>query len=207
MHDDIEIKNLNKSFAISVTGATGNAAGIIKKHRTEKKYVLKNLNTVIPAGKVTAIMGESGSGKTTLLNILLGLLKKDSGEITGVPDKKAAVFQEDRLFENFTSLENVLAVCQDEERIKKCFAELLIPEAYAEAVSKLSGGQKRRVAIARAILSDYELLILDEPFKGLDEATRKVVAEEILKYNAGRTVIMVTHDTYEAELMGAGILI
>lgn len=185
--NDIVLKNVSKSFG--------------------ENEVLKDLSLTFPAGKVTALMGASGTGKTTTLSLLLRLIAPDAGTITGLPEKEAAVFQEDRLFEDFSVLSNLTAVTgQTEDVIRKGLESLGLSDAANEKAKVLSGGMKRRVAILRALLSDYELLILDEPFKGLDEALRKTTAEYLLQKNAGRTVVMVTHDPAEAELLGADII-
>ena len=185
--NDIIVKNVYKNFG--------------------EKEVLEDVSLVFPAGKVTCLMGPSGTGKTTLLSLLLKLIRPEAGTVTGLPEKEAAVFQEDRLFEDFTVLSNLTAATgQSEAAVKEALAALGLSEAAYEKVNVLSGGMKRRVAILRALLSDYELLVLDEPFKGLDEELRSVTAEYILKKNAGRTVIMVTHDPAEAELLDAEII-
>ena len=178
----------------------------ITKHFGEKK-VLTDISLTLPAGKIACLMGRSGTGKTTLLNILLGIYQQDGGTITGLPEKKAAVFQEDRLFEDFTVTANLTAVTGKSAEEVNAVLMKLLPCGTGKVKAKvLSGGMKRRAAIARALLSDYDFLIMDEPFKGLDEETRKVTADLILKMNAGRTAVMVSHDRAEAELLHAEIL-
>ena len=185
--NDITLKNVSKSFG--------------------EKEVLKNVSFSFPAGRVTCLMGPSGSGKTTILSLLLELIKPDSGKVSGLPERKAAVFQEDRLFEDFSVLSNLSAVTKrSEETIREALSAIGLKDASEEKVKILSGGMKRRVAILRALLSDYDLLVLDEPFKGLDEDLRKETAACVLNKNAGRTIVMVTHDPAEAELMGADII-
>lgn len=185
--NDIVLKNVYKSFG--------------------EKEILKDVSLTFPAGKVTALMGPSGTGKTTILSLLLKLIRPDAGTVTGLPERKAAVFQEDRLFEDFSVLSNLTAITgKSESTVKEALASLGLSEAADEKAKVLSGGMKRRVAILRALLSDYELLVLDEPFKGLDEELRKETAAYILKKNSGRTVIMVTHDPEEAALMGADVI-
>lgn len=181
--------------------------GICKSYGS--KQVLSHLSVTFPAGQVTCIMGPSGCGKTTLLNILMGLLSPDRGTVENRPERLSAVFQEDRLCEDFSALSNVRLVTGktlDDGEICRCLSALGLEGSAKQPVRALSGGMKRRVAIARAVLAEGELLILDEPFKGLDEATRKTVAAEVKRRTRGRTVIMVTHDPEEAELMGAEIM-
>lgn len=141
-------------------------------------------------------MGRSGCGKSTLLNIMMGLLEKDSGELYGIPEKISAVFQEDRLCEEFSAYTNIRLSCPDEKKdeIIPALRRLGLGDSIDKRVSTLSGGMKRRVAILRAILSDWDLLIMDEPFKGLDENTRMDVIDYVREKIKGRTAVMVTHD-------------
>ena len=183
---DITIKGLYKSFG--------------------KKKVLNNLSLVIPEGKTTVFMGRSGSGKTTLMNILLGLMKADSGSVEGVPEKKAAVFQEDRLLEGFDVYANIRFVSDfSEEAIKDRLERIGIGNELHTKVSLLSGGMLRRAAIIRALCSDFELLVLDEPFKGLDGDTKIKTMEYVRSETAGKTVLLVTHDREEALFFGGNI--
>lgn len=173
-----------------------------------EKKVLDCFSAVFPEGEVTCIMGQSGCGKTTLLNILMGLLSADSGTIQGLPGRISAVFQEDRLCEDFSALRNVRLVtgkAVSDGQIIDCLEALGLVGSLNCPVRELSGGMKRRVAIARALLAGGELLILDEPFKGLDEDTRRNAAAQILHRAEGRTIIMVTHDPDEAQLTGGKI--
>ena len=177
--------------------------------RFGEKQVLKGFSAVFPAGKVTCVMGPSGCGKTTLLHILLGLESADGGTVEGLPDRVAAVFQEERLCEDFSAVTNVRIVTGKGVKtgeIETCLRTLGLEGSLYGPVKELSGGMKRRVSIARAILAPGELLILDEPFKGLDEKTRETVVREVLARSIGKTVIMVTHDPQEAALMGADLI-
>ncbi len=161
--------------------------------------------------KSTAIMGPSGKGKTTLIRIIAGLTLPDSGSVEfSARPKFSVVFQEDRLFNDFSATDNVSVVLDkklskaESRRIaSELLFELLIsPEDQNKAVKDFSGGMKRRVAIARALAAESDILILDEPYKGLDEHTRAVCAEVIKKYSADKLVLMVTHDKTEAEITG-----
>ncbi len=160
------------------------------------KDVLKDLCAEFIYGECSALMGKSGCGKSTLLNIIMGLLPEDSGEITGVPEKISAVFQEDRLCEEFSAYTNIRLSCPDDKKdeIIPALIELGLGDSIDKKVSTLSGGMKRRVAILRAVLSDWDLLIMDEPFKGLDENTRIKVIDFVRERTKGKSVIMVTHD-------------
>ena len=164
----------------------------------------------------TAIMGPSGKGKTTLVRIIAGLTEPCGGTVKFSEDPTfSIVFQEDRLFGGFSAIENVSLVLYREMpkneaqiRASELLCELLIsPEEQNKAVKDFSGGMKRRVAIARALAAQHDILILDEPYKGLDEHTRAVCAEVIKKYSEDKLVLMVTHDETEAEITGINKII
>lgn len=187
-------------------------SNIIIKNLTKKfndKTVLDNVDLTAEEGKITCIMAPSGKGKTTLFRIISGLETASSGSVEGVPAKISYVFQEDRLCEDFKAVSNVRFVIGNrltDEEIEDCLLSLgLEKDSLKLPVKELSGGMKRRVAIARALLCEYELLILDEPFKGFDEKLKVGVIEYIKKETKGKTVLLVTHDRYEAELLGAEI--
>lgn len=163
----------------------------------------------IEESEMVCIMGESGCGKTTLLHILLGLIEPDSGHIEGVPEEKAAVFQEDRLCLPFTSISNVKIGCKrkvSEEEIKSHLTEIGLGHSLYLPVSQLSGGMRRRVAIARAMITDSKLIIMDEPFKGLDDALKMRVINYVRKNKRDRTMIVVTHDEEEAKILGGRLI-
>ena len=165
--------------------------------------VLDNLDLEIGNG-ITCIMGESGIGKTTLLRVIAGLIDPDHGAVTGAPQKPSVLFQEDRLFPWLTALENVKIVCNNEEKSKTLLKSVELEEAMNKLPSELSGGMKRRVALARALSYEGDMLILDEPFKGLDEAlTERIVA--IIK-KCAVPVIVSTHAESDVELLGAELI-
>lgn len=173
------------------------------------KMVLHDVTAEIAAGETVCIRGRSGIGKTTLLRIIAGLIEPDSGTVSGIPGKIAFVFQEDRLSEEFSAVSNIRLVTgrsMSSEQIKKNLAELELLDSALFPVKDLSGGMKRRVALARAVCADPELLILDEPFKGLDPELKLKVIEYIKRHSAGKTVICVTHDHSETELMGGRVI-
>ena len=190
--NDIIIKDLCKSFG--------------------EKKVLENFSVTFPAGSVSCIMAPSGAGKTTLISIIQGFVKPDSGSISGNEVPMSAVFQEDRLCEDFNPVSNVRFSCsskknkKSKEEIVSCLTSLGLGDSLGKPVREFSGGMKRRVAIARALMAEYELLFLDEPFKGLDEELKVSVAEYIRASAAGKTVIAVSHDESEAALLGATII-
>lgn len=173
-----------------------------------EKTVLQDVSFVFPGGRRTCIMGPSGCGKTTLLRIILGLETPDAGTMTGRPERLSAVFQENRLFEDFSALSNVAAVCskEDKGKIEEHLTALGLGDSLTKPVRTLSGGMKRRVAIARAVLAPGELMILDEPFTGLDKDTKAVVLEYLKTHTQGRTLILVTHDPAERDALAHRVL-
>lgn len=170
--------------------------------------VLDQFSACFPAGTTTCIMGPSGRGKTTLLHILMGLLTADEGEITGRPERIRAVFQEDRLLEAFSVADNLRLVCPKltGETMSAHLAEVGLADSIHQPVAELSGGMKRRVAIVRAVLAEGDLLLLDEPFRGLDRETRELVVAYLRRHTKGVTTILVTHDPEEVDLMGGTLL-
>ena len=187
----------------------------IKMMNISKKYddkiVLDNISYDIKAGVTTCIMGPSGNGKTTLLRILLGLTLPDDGEIIGLENMlKSAIFQEDRLCENLTVSTNVKMASRkslEKDQIIDAIRNVeLPPDCIKQSVQHLSGGQKRRVAILRALMTEYDILLMDEPFKGLDAETKQHVMNYVKKATKGKTVIMVTHDEMESQMMSEEVI-
>lgn len=160
------------------------------------KPVLCRFTLPLPVG-VTALMGPSGCGKSTAGKLLLSLLWPEEGTVSA-PGECAAVFQEDRLCMEFDAVTNVAMVCRDRVRAEKALLEVGLGELLGKPVSEFSGGMRRRTAIVRALLSDAELLVLDEPFTGLDEAGRHRMMEWVKKNIAGRSVLLITHHAEEA---------
>ncbi len=169
------------------------------------KQVLSQFSYCFKHGSITCITGSSGIGKTTLLRILMGLETAESGSVsTGI--RYSAVFQENRLLEYLSVAENIAFVQTEKkqnDRIKQDITALLGKENIHKRVSELSGGMKRRVAIIRAMLADSDAVLLDEPFTGLDAATKQQVIEYILRERNNRTMIVVTHDRKDIEAFGA----
>ncbi len=166
-------------------------------------FVLKDFSENLYPG-VNCVLGPSGCGKTTLLRILAGFLKPDSGEITGVSGKSLSmVFQEDRLLPWLSAKENISIVSKSTDA-EFLLDQLELLSAADKRVSQLSGGMKRRVAFLRALSVDFDILLMDEPFKGLDARIRQK-AMDLLKResrNRERVVVLVTHDPYEADYLG-----
>lgn len=170
--------------------------------------VLSDFSLALQPG-VTCLMGASGAGKTTLLRILLGLETPDSGTVEGLPARAAVVFQEDRLEESMTVRANLrlsLGKRYSDAEAQRLLQALLLPDVLLQQVSALSGGMKRRVALCRALMYDAPLLVLDEPFKGLDESTRLAVMAVLKQHCAGKTALVVTHDEDEAAYLEAHVV-
>lgn len=169
------------------------------------KSVLSNFFAVIPEGHITCVMGSSGQGKTTLLRILMGLEVQDSGKVTGLVGKRfSAVFQEDRLCENLSSVSNIQLTCSS-SRLEILYAldQVGLSGCCSQPVRELSGGMRRRVSVLRALMADYDVLFLDEPFKGLDAVTKECVMADTKERSLGKTILLVTHEASEAKTLGA----
>lgn len=188
---------------------------LCKRYRTEsgEKIVFDNFSAEFKDGKVTAVMGSSGIGKTTLLNCIAKLTDYD-GEIAGV-GSSAYVFQEDRLIPDKTVYDNIDFVMQTEdadERKKRIKNALSVTELLSEAFrypSELSGGQRKRVSLARAFASGRELMLLDEPLSSLDIGLKFRIFDVMKRVfkSDSKTVIMVTHDVDEALTLADEIVI
>ncbi len=164
--------------------------------------VLDNINLTFKEDGTYCLMGPSGRGKTTLLCILAGLEKTDKGELKGFDERRISmVFQEDRLFPEMNAVRNLQMVgIQAPEMLLQ---EILPDEAIQRPVSEYSGGMKRRVAVARAVGAPSEILLMDEPFTGLDERTKAQVVQFILRHRRGRLLILSTHSEEDVEALGA----
>lgn len=186
----IRLKNINKVF--------------------DDKIILKDVNLSFENNSISCIVGPSGCGKTTLLNIILGLLKEDCGEIEGLTGRRiAAVFQEDRLCDGFTAYANVKLVCDEkpsDKVIHEHFKQVDLGEAVFKKISQLSGGMQRRVAIVRAVIAKSDIIVMDEPFKGLDEKTKIKVIDYVKRYTKGKIVIITTHNLDEINMLKATLV-
>lgn len=160
------------------------------------KAVLRGVTFSAGAG-VTRIAGASGVGKTTLLRILIGLEAPDGGEIVAPALRWAAVFQENRLLEGLDAEGNLrfaLGADYDGERAQKLLAELGLGDVGGKPVREYSGGMKRRLALARALLARCDALALDEPFTGMDVDNRAAALACILRESTDKIVLLATHD-------------
>lgn len=176
----------------------------------EKRYgetrVLSVATACFEHGGTHVLMGSSGAGKTTLLRLVAGLERADAGEVVlPVGARLAMTFQEDRLCENLTATANIRlphARLRGAERaafldLERAACAAVGLEADARPVRELSGGQRRRVAILRCVLAEADVLLFDEPLKGMDEKTVDAVMGYVLPRLSGRTVLWVTHDERE----------
>lgn len=180
------------------------------------KEIYKNFNTVFPGGKINVVLGASGVGKTTLLNALTGLSGFD-GEIENMPKNVSYIFQSDRLVKTISvekNLDFVLKnVIPDKIARKNAIydmAKLLeISDVLKRLPTEISGGQAQRVQMVRAFLYPSEVMLLDEPFKGLDVSLKTRLIKKFLELwgRDGRTVVLVTHDVYDALLMGDKVFV
>lgn len=161
--------------------------------------IIDGLDHTFEDGRIYGISGASGIGKTTLIGCIAGLVTPSEGSIHSDFQKLSYIFQDARLFPWLTALENVECVCKDKERARY-FLSLLIPDSEDKFPHELSGGMKQRVSIARALAYDAPLMLLDEPFKGLDAETKIATVETVISHLKGRTAILVSHDVSELAL-------
>ncbi len=164
--------------------------------------VLEDFSIRLPDKGIIGLFGPSGCGKTTFLHLLAGLIRPDSGTVTGPEsDRIAVVFQEDRLIPWMTASDNIDLIVKDRtvtdswmERIRMRDQKFMYPH-------ELSGGMKRRVALARALAFQSGLLMLDEPFNGLDEELKNLFYDLIRKAALEKPVLLICHDWDEIELL------
>ena len=175
--------------------------------------VLTDISMTFRDGGCYCLMSPSGSGKTTLMRIMMGLETPDKGTVAITPGGKtaaiSAVFQEDRLCESFSPMDNVM-MCVGRSlkasRVRWEMGKLLPEECLNRPVSTLSGGMKRRVAVLRALLTPSDILIMDEPFTGMDEELKHSVIAYIREKQDGRILILSTHQEEDVALIGGELV-
>jgi NitT/TauT family transport system ATP-binding protein len=188
----------------------------IKFNNVSKKYngkpVLFRVTLDIPSGRTTALLGPSGSGKTTLLRLIAKLEKPDSGDITGAAQADTAyMFQEPRLFPWLDAAGNIACVLNKKKtaaynEAAEWLKKVKLADDGNKYTSELSGGMSRRVALARTLAYNKPLLLLDEPFHGLDAELKADIIRLVKAETAGRTVIFITHDLDEADEFADNII-
>ena len=208
---------------MSILEVTGLRKVYTTRFGGNKVEALRDVNFTVEDGEYVAVMGESGSGKTTLLNILAALDKPTAGrvvldgqELGHVPESKIAafrrdnlgfVFQEFNLLDTFTLEDNIflplvlagVSVPEMRSRIKPVAEQLGIQELLKKYPYEVSGGQKQRAAVARAIITNPKLVLADEPTGALDSRSTDELLRVFGKINeTGRTIVMVTHSVKAA---------
>ncbi|HOA19294.1 MAG TPA: ABC transporter ATP-binding protein [Sedimentibacter sp.] len=185
---------------------------MIKLINISKKYdnliLLKDFNIDFEKNKITCLFGPSGVGKTTIANIVAGIVPVDEGRVVGIDNSLFSyVFQEPRLLKWYNVYENIDFVLKDvykpdkRAEIINSYLEMVELSEYRNyKIDALSGGMAQRVSLARAFAYPSHILILDEPFKGLDNKLKGEMSSLFLKmWNLSqRTVIFITHDVEEA---------
>ncbi len=201
---DFEIIIKNKSF--------------LNKHDSSTVEVLKNINIKIKSNEFVCIVGPSGCGKTTLMNIIGGLIEGENQKLTF--DKKELeinenfgyVFQTSRLLPWLTVEENIELVCdgdkESKKRIHKLLSDFNLKEFKNYYPKSISGGMRRKVSLARALVRNPKVLLMDEPFVSLDQPTSESLYSVLVNYwkNNPLTIILITHNLKEAILLGDRIL-
>lgn len=178
-------------------------------------YGVHHMNIILKAGKIYVLSAPSGQGKTTLLQLLNGTLKPTGGEITGLPQQTANLFQEPTLLPQLTAKENIMlggSAYYDRAILEQQSLRLLAAfqlEKQAEMFpAALSYGQQQRVALARALMFPAGLLLLDEPFNGLDVELRQLVARFLVEWQQEKqaTVVFSSHHADEIKAMNAEVI-
>ncbi len=198
----MELKNLNFSFSVSPGAA---------------KKIFKNLSLQIFPGQITTLLGPSGSGKSTLLRIFGGLQKvsEEGSSLVKSVSTESFVFQEATLLGWRTGYTNIMLPIKlahqavDGKYFEKIAQILKIKDILDSYPHQMSGGQKMRVSIARALITKPQVIFMDEPFSALDEPTRLDLQDELLQIQADlkMTIVFVTHSFYEAVYLADRIII
>ena len=169
----------------------------------DNKTIFSDFSLEVKNGEKIWLSGPSGCGKTTLIKLILGLLKPQNGEVIKTDLTPSVVFQENRLLPFYTVMQNIELVGGDKNLAEEILSSLGISETKDLYPASLSGGMKRRAAIARALSVPFDLLILDEPFNGIDDKNLESAIDCIKKFTRDKTVILITHNREEAALIEA----
>jgi ABC-type nitrate/sulfonate/bicarbonate transport system ATPase subunit len=216
--------------AVALTGTPALSFARVSKHfqrdGQQPLQVLRDVSFDVPNGNIVAILGASGSGKTTLLNMAAGLILPDQGQVlvmgeptTGRVDwsRVGYMFQDDRLLPWRVSVSNVALALEGgstrkSERLRRAKDALSFVglSEFAQAYPhQLSGGMRSRIALARSIVAEPNILLMDEPFSRLDAQTRSALHRELLQIHASRkmSILFVTHDVEEAVTLASRIVV
>lgn len=169
-----------------------------------QKAVIEDLSIEFTKDHPLMLMAPSGVGKTTVLDIMSGIVKEDSGQITRVPCSR--VFQNEIFIENYSGLENLRIFASDQiclESIKEYALKILPKEALYKPVAEYSGGMKRRLSVLRGLLVSSNLILLDEPFSGLDEENKLLLAKLIIELTKDKYLIFTGHYQSDCDLLKA----
>lgn len=177
-----------------------------------KKYgdhsVLEDFSLILRAGSKICLMAPTGKGKSTVIGVLIGCLNPDAGQVIS-PNCMGVGMQHPTLIPRMSALDNVALVARSgisNDQICSMLGELIGKEAINRPASDLSGGMKRLVEIVRAIASNGEVIVLDEPFAGLDAKSHESACRYIVKNLKNRALMMTTHDPRDAEYLNARVL-
>ena len=158
-----------------------------------ENHILKDFSEEYTIGKEYRYEWPSGAGKTTLFKIVAGLVEADSGSIEPKDYSVSMVFQDNRLIEAFSAVTNVSLICGSRKKAEDILLSLLGKEEIIRPVATLSGGQKRRVSIARAIAKNADIAMFDEPYEGLDEELKNKVQNMIMEYGQDKVLMISSH--------------
>ena len=198
---------------INESGAQNGYVTLVKLENVSKHFeklnIFNDLSFEIVAGQSVALLGPSGCGKTTLIRMIADLDDDYTGKISRNYRKIGYVFQELRLIPWKSIYDNLRFVLEDDEKINEALKIMKLDGFQDYKPAKLSGGMRQRVNLARALLDEPDLLLLDEPFTSLDLHTKLSIIEDILEGRNQRTfsMIIVTHDVREALLMADRIIL
>lgn len=176
--------------------------------RYDGRAALAHFTLSLPQTGGVCLFGPSGCGKTTALRLLCGLETPDAGSVRGMEGLRIACqFQEDRLLPWYTVRKNLALACPDgADRVDTWLSRVGLLDAGEKLPAELSGGMRRRAALARALLFGGDVLLLDEPLKELDDAMRLRLLDVIAEHMPGRLTVLVTHSRDEAERLGLPIV-
>ncbi len=186
---------------------------VLKADRLTKRFgdllVIDNWSLELKEGEKIVLLGPSGCGKTTFFRIVSGLERQSEGKVETFVDKIGYVFQEPRLLPWRTVYDNLKIILDDEKKIKQIIGMMGLEGFEILLPSKLSGGMKQRVNIARSLLVEPQILLMDEPFTSLDLNIKLSIIKDMEKMwkKTYFSILMVTHDIKEALMLGNKVVI